>query len=116
MQASDGAVWVGTVDGVCRTDDPDALYPSWVKYNRTFGGLSGNWIIAIREQAATARLARAIWTASWRGESNQETFGVSWTRDNGETWQTALLGERIYDFAFRGDSVFAVGTTAFYFA
>ncbi|PIO47184.1 MAG: hypothetical protein CMR00_11780 [[Chlorobium] sp. 445] len=114
LQASDGAVWVGTVDGVCRTDDPDALYPSWVKYNRTFGGLSGNWIIAIREQAATARLARAIWTASWRGESNQETFGVSWTRDNGETWQTALLGERIYDFAFRGDSVFAVGTNGLF--
>ena len=114
LQASDGAVWVGTVDGVCRTDEPEALYPSWVKYNRTFGGLSGNWVIAIREQAATARRARAIWAASWRAESNQENFGVSWTRNNGETWRTALLGERIYDFAFRGDTVYAVGTNGLF--
>lgn len=114
LQASDGAVWVGTVDGICRTDNPDARYPTWVKFNRTFGGLSGNWIIAIREQPATARLGRAIWAASWRAESPQETFGVSWTRNNGDTWQTALLGERIYDFAFRGDTVYAVGSNGLF--
>ncbi|MCS7012010.1 MAG: hypothetical protein RMI34_03640 [Chloroherpetonaceae bacterium] len=114
LQASDGAVWVGTVDGICRTDDPDALYPSWVKFNRTFGGLSGNWVTAIREQPATPRLGRAIWAATWQAESRQEAFGVSWTRDNGNSWQTALLGERIYDFAFRGDTVYAVGTNGLF--
>ncbi len=110
LQASDGAVWVGTVDGICRTDNPDSLYPSWVKYNRTFGGLTGNWVIAIREQAATRARPRTIWAASWRAESNTEVFGVSYTRDNGASWNTALEGERIYDFAFNGDSVVAVGT------
>jgi photosystem II stability/assembly factor-like uncharacterized protein len=110
--ASDGAVWCGTVDGVCRTTEADSLYPSWTKFNRQFSNLSGNWIIAIREQiTATDTL---IWLASWRAEDNAERFGASYTNDNGRTWQVALDNERLYNFAFNGDTVYAVGSNGLF--
>lgn len=112
LAASDGSVWCGTVDGVCRTTEADSLYPSWTKFNRRFSGLTGNWIIAIREQLTSNDTT--IWLASWRAEDNAERFGVSFTSDNGRTWQTALENERIYDFAFNGDTVYAVGSNGLF--
>ncbi len=112
LAASDGAVWCGTVDGVCRTTQADSLYPAWTKFNRRFSGLSGNWIIAIREQrTATDTL---IWLASWRADDNAERFGASYTSDNGRTWRIALDNERLYDFAFNGDTVYAVGSNGLF--
>ncbi|MFQ3597726.1 MAG: hypothetical protein SNJ55_05265 [Chloroherpetonaceae bacterium] len=112
LAASDGSVWCGTVDGVCRTTQADSLYPAWQKFNRRFSGISGNWIIAIREQrTATDTL---IWLASWRADDNAERFGASYTSDNGRTWQIALDNERLYDFAFNGDTVYAVGSNGLF--
>lgn len=112
LAASDGSVWCGTVDGACRTTEADSLYPSWTKFNRRFSGLSGNWIIAIREQFGS--VDTTIWLASWRAEDNAERFGVSFTSDKGRTWRTALENERIYDFAFNGDTVYAVGSNGLF--
>ncbi|MDX2127814.1 MAG: FlgD immunoglobulin-like domain containing protein [Chloroherpetonaceae bacterium] len=119
LQAQNGDVWVGTVDGICRTREADSLYPSWEKFTRNSteisgGGITGNWIIALKEQPATPSFSRAIWAATWQGQSNTERFGVSWTRDDGLTWSNALIGERIYDFAFKGDTVFATGTNGLF--
>ncbi|NTV45539.1 MAG: hypothetical protein HGB11_03220, partial [Chlorobiales bacterium] len=103
--ASDGAVWVGTVDGLCKSTDPAATDPSWVKFNRTYGGLSGNWVVVIKEQPSTG----TIWAATWPAEDNREFYGASYTSDGGQTWKIALDGIKLYDFAFHGDTVFAVG-------
>lgn len=112
LTASDGSVWCGTVDGVCRTTEADSLYPAWQKFNRRFSGISGNWIIAIREQRTTTDTL--IWLASWRADDNAERFGASYTSDNGRTWQVALDNERLYDFAFNGDTVYAVGSNGLF--
>ena len=112
LAASDGSVWCGTVDGVCRTTQADSLYPAWTKFNRRFSGLSGNWIIAIREQHTETDTL--IWLASWRADDNAERFGASYTSDNGRTWRIALDNERLYDFAFNGDTVYAVGSNGLF--
>ncbi|NTV45355.1 MAG: hypothetical protein HGB11_02240 [Chlorobiales bacterium] len=105
LAASDGSVWAGTVDGLCKSTDANTIDPSWVKFNRTYGGLSGNWVVAIKEQPATG----TIWAATWPAEDNREFYGASYTSDGGQTWKTALDGIKLYDFAFHGDTVYAVG-------
>ena len=74
LASSDGAVWVGTVDGLCKSVDAAAAYPSWVKFNRAFGGLSGNWVTAIKEQPPGTSRPRAILAATWPAEDSREYY------------------------------------------
>lgn len=110
LLASDGALWVGTVDGLCKSTNPAATDPSWVKYNRGFSQISGNWITVIKEQPTNG----AIWAASWQAEGSDEFDGVSYTLDNGQTWQVTLAGERIYDISFSGETVYAAGVNGLF--
>jgi hypothetical protein len=112
LVASDRSVWVGTVDGVCRTTNADSLYPTWRKFNGQFRGLGGNWILALREQITSRDTT--IWAAAWRGNNNSEIFCATYTRDGGVTWNNVLEGERLYDFAFQGDTVYAAGERGFF--
>jgi len=112
--AGDRSVWVGTVDGICRSNDAAANSPSWTKYNHAYGGLSGNWVTAIKSQPKAGSKLGTIWAATWPAEGLNEFYAASYTTDGGRSWQTALDGEKIYDFAFSGDTVYAVGTNGLF--
>jgi hypothetical protein len=73
------------------------------------GTLTGSWVISIEEQEKPGR--NPIWMASWNaGEAGEAgRFGVTVTRDGGETFEQSLVGERIYDFAFQDGRVYAAG-------
>ncbi|ACF13601.1 glycosyl hydrolase BNR repeat-containing protein [Chloroherpeton thalassium ATCC 35110] len=107
--AGDGSVWVGTVDGICRSNDAVSDAPSWTKYNDSYGGLSGNWVTAIESQPTEDSQLGTIWAATWPAEGSSEFYAASYTKDGGLSWKTALDGEKLYDFAFSGDTVYAVG-------
>lgn len=96
----EGTVWAGTPRGVNRSTDGE----SWQRFSARGvpGSLTGSWVTAIEEQPVDGR--NPVWMATWNagdiGESGR--FGVTVTRDGGETFEQYLIGERVYDFAFRG--------------
>ncbi len=100
-----GTVWAGTPRGINRSTDGGL---SWQRFSAdgTAKSLTGNWVIAIDEQPLPGN--NAIWMASWNagdGGANQQ-FGVTVTRDGGETFEQALLGVQALGFAFRGETVY----------
>ncbi|MBC8042433.1 MAG: hypothetical protein IAF08_03220, partial [Rhizobacter sp.] len=124
LVASDASVWAGTTEGVCKADSGDyRQFPSWTKYNRQFSpkpdgsptGISGNWITNIKEQPRVLPGdSLTIWLASWRASDNAEYFAASYTTNGGRTWQTALDGEKLYDFSFDGNTVYAAGVNGLF--
>ncbi len=105
-----GTIWAGTAAGVNKSLDGLA----WRRFyfDGTPGSLIGNWVISIEEQPVQGR--NPIWMACWRALDPREQFGVTVTRDGGATFETVLVGERIYDFAFRGDTVYAAGANGLF--
>ncbi|MEM8489061.1 MAG: FlgD immunoglobulin-like domain containing protein [Bacteroidota bacterium] len=111
-----GTVWAGTVAGVNRST-PDDITPSgeraWSRFgfDGTSQTLTGNWVISIEEQPLAGR-RNPIWMASWDGSDGtgpRQRFGVTVTRDGGETFEQVLRDERVFDFAFKGDTVYVAG-------
>lgn len=103
-----GTVWAGTPRGINRSTDGGL---SWQRFEAegTASSLTGNWVVSIEEQPLPGR--NPVWLATWNaGESSQnEQFGVTVTRDGGETFEQVLVGERVIDFAFRGETVYVAG-------
>ena len=74
----------------------------WEHYSFQNKGLSGNFVVGIARQRWRGKTT--IWAASMNADAQGETRGLSYTRDNGLTWNTTLLGERIYNI-FSKDSL-----------
>jgi photosystem II stability/assembly factor-like uncharacterized protein len=102
----EGTVWAGTPGGINRSIDGGI---SWRKFQADGGPntLTGNWVISIEEQPVLGR--NAIWMATWNAgpEDFGGRFGVTVTRDGGESFEQVLVGERVYDFAFADGVVYA---------
>ena len=109
----EGTVWAGTLRGVNVSRDGGV---SWRRYSYTGGpnGLTGPWVTALREQRLDGQ--NAVWMASWAFSDAAAggRYGVTVTRDGGQTFTQALAGELIYDFAFRGATVFAAGQSGLF--
>ncbi len=103
-----GTVWAGTPAGVNRSTDGGQ---SWRRFTSdgTSSGLTGSWVISIEEEPMPGR--NPVWMATWNsGEAGLAgQFGVTMTRDGGETFEQVLHGERIYDFGFQDGTVYAAG-------
>lgn len=108
-----GTVWAGTAGGVNRSR-PEDVFPggdrAWrnTRFNGTPRSLTGDFIVSIEEQPLPGR--NPVWIATLDatepGETPQQN-GITVTRDGGETFDQVLLGLRVYDFAFRGERVYA---------
>ena len=113
-------VWAGTVAGVNRST-PDDVTPSgeraWSRFgfDGTTSSLTGNWVISIEEQPLPGR--NTIWMATWDGSDGRgprQRFGVTVTRDGGETFEQVLVDERVFDFAFLEEKVFVAGESGLF--
>jgi hypothetical protein len=103
-------VWTGTTEGICKSTDVSNQYPSWTKYTKQSSGISGNWVTSLRQQRIAGKGDSVIWATTWQANDNTEYYAASFTTNKGQSWQTALDGEKLYDFAFNGLTVYAVGT------
>jgi len=104
-----GTIWVGTAGGLNRSTDGGQ---SWYHYT-TEDGLPGNWIISIEEQPQNTQTP-IIWMTNWPGRGRNQTYGVSVTRDGGNSFQTALHGEQCSDFAFDGPRIYVACSRGLY--
>ena len=112
LAAEDGTIWAGTAGGLNRSRDGLA----WRRFvaDGKSRSLTGNWVTSIEEQPLPGG-QNPIWMATWpvndpTRAGPPENYGVTVTRDGGETFEQALLGERVHDFAFRGSrTVYVAG-------
>lgn len=103
----EGTVWAGTPAGLNRSTDGGL---SWQRFSHDGTPTSppGNWVISIEEQPLSGR--NPVWAATWNsGGGDTAQFGAVVTRDGGETFTPVLQGEKVYDFAFRGETVYVAG-------
>ena len=104
-----GLVWAGTAGGLNVSTDSGLAWRRF-KANGTSQSLTGNWIISLEEQVTTT--PSTIWAASWNtGESGGSAgqYGVSILENGGDSIRQTLLGEKVYDFAFDGNTTYVAG-------
>jgi len=105
----DAIIWVGTAGGINKSTDGGI---SWRKYSHRGNGISGNFVVALKEQVFSNH--RIIWASTVNANDPDETKGVSFSEDAGETWKTTLLGEWAYNFAFKDSLVYAATNNGIY--
>lgn len=90
-------VWVGTANGINRGILGENGCIDWDHYSFHHHNLSGNFVVGLEYQNWNNH--RIIWAASMNANNPGEQRGVSYTIDDGENWQTTLIGERVYNIS-----------------
>ena len=100
-------IWVGTANGINRgiidASADDCI--DWEHYSYPTHGLSGNFVVGLALQMHKGK--RIIWAATVNADDATEQRGVSYTTNDGLSWNTALLGERVYNITAHDSLVFA---------
>ena len=101
-------IWVGTANGINRgiiDIIAGANCINWEHYSYPTHGLSGNFVVGLAMQMLNDK--RIIWAATVNADDPTEQRGVSYTVNDGLSWNTALLGERVYNITAHDSLVFA---------
>ncbi len=110
---SRGNVWAGTPVGINRKR---AGEESWRRFSATGSpnSLTGSWVVDIEEQILDGE--SLLWLATWNAGEAGEAYrdGITMTRDFGETFEQMLIGETVYDFAFRGETIYAAAESGLF--
>ena len=98
-------VWVGTANGINRGIVGDNGCVDWKHYMHPDDNLSGNWVIGIAKQEYDGK--RIIWAVTRAILPEQEKNSVSFTRDDGDTWEFVedLINVGCNDIATQGTTV-----------
>ncbi len=99
-------VWVGTANGINRGLVGATGCINWTHYTPNKDGLSGGFVVDLALQQYKGK--NIVWAATVVAESG-ETNGVSYSIDDGDTWNTTLIGERAYNIT-ASDSIVLVAT------
>jgi len=105
-------IWAGTANGVNRgiivdevVDNVSYNCVNWDHYSYPEDGLSGNFVVSLAKQYWNGFVT--VWAATVNAEDPGEQRGLSYTRDGGETWNAALLGERVYNVTAQDSLILA---------
>jgi len=98
-------IWVGTANGINRGIFGSQGCIDWQHYAYPFENLAGNFVVSIARQYWNGQ--RIIWAATMNADDPTEQRGVSYTLNDGDTWYTALEGERVYNVHAQDSLVFA---------
>ena len=103
-------IWVGTANGINRGifggySEWFGYCINWEHYSYPAYNLSGNFVVGLALQMHKGK--RVIWAATVNADDPTEQRGVSYTNNDGLSWNTALLGERVYNITAQDSLVFA---------
>jgi len=110
-------VWVGTANGINKgilIEEITQISPNeyeilscieWNHYKYPSSGISGNFVVGLARQVWRGQTT--IWAATVSTGESGEMQGLSYSRDDGISWQTALIGERVYNINAKDSLVFA---------
>ncbi|NHZ84813.1 MAG: hypothetical protein GWP19_02915 [Planctomycetia bacterium] len=98
-------VWVGTANGINRGILGENGCVNWRHFSHPNDNLSGNWVLSIAKQENEGK--RIIWAVTVNAILPSEQRSVSFTRDDGETWEIVeeLAGERYHDISIQGSTI-----------
>ena len=98
-------VWVGTANGINRGILGENSCVNWRHFSHPDDNLSGNWVLSIAKQEQNNE--RIIWAVTVNAVLPTEQRSVSFTQDDGETWEIVedLIGERCHDISVSGSTV-----------
>lgn len=101
-------LWVGTAEGINLSEDYDVDHDlrEWKQFTYS-DGLTGNFVTAIGSHYNTEAEKEYVFASTWIAESFAENNGISYTYDNGNTWHNSLADEKVYNFGFNGNDVYA---------
>ena len=114
--AYDNRVWVGTANGLNKGRIVEEIIQiseneyeilsciEWDHYKYPSNGISGNFVVALGKQIWNNQTT--IWAATVSTGESGENQGLSYSRDDGASWKTALLGERVYNIDAKDSLVF----------
>jgi hypothetical protein len=102
------AIWAGSAAGIYKfLYDQSSQFDTVLGYSQDSLGLTGDFVVSLAVQQYQGR--KIIWAGTQPTYSG--AYGVSYTTDDGDTWNTTLLGDKAWNFAF-DDSVIWVATSA----
>ena len=104
------AIWAGSAAGIYKfLYKQDDQIDTVLGYSQdTLGtGLTGDFVVSLAIQQYGGK--KVIWAGTQPAYSGES--GISYTTDDGDTWNTTLLGDLVWNFAF-DDSVVWVATSS----
>ncbi len=114
---NEDTVWVGTANGINRgimINEWRETSPGnfqlfdcieWKHYSYPNDNLSGNFVVGLAKQVWNGQTT--VWAATMNADTEGEIRGLSYTRDGGLTWESTLLGERVYNVVAKDSIVLA---------
>ena len=99
-------VWVGTANGINRGLIGANGCINWTHYTPIQHGLSGGFVVDLEIQRYKGY--NVIWAATVSAGSGEKN-AISFSIDNGDTWNTTLIGERAYNIS-AADSIVLVAS------
>lgn len=93
--AYDNIVWVGTANGINKGIIGNSGCIDWTHYTPT-DGLTGGFVVDLERQVTQGK--SIIWGATVTAGQGEKS-GLSYSTDNGETWYSTLINERVYNIA-----------------
>ena len=114
--AYENRVWVGTANGINKgtlIEEITEISPNeyeilscieWEHYKYPTSGISGNFVVGLAKQIWRGQTT--IWAATVSTGEEGEMQGLSYSRDDGISWQTTLIGERVYNIDAKDSLVF----------
>lgn len=105
----DETIWIGTANGINKgIIDGECI--NWSHYT-TNNGLSGNWVVGIDSSL------NGLWAISW-STSNNESMGLSFSYDDGITWQPVNfftdLDLKVYNIDITDTEIYASTVNGLY--
>jgi hypothetical protein len=102
------AIWTGTAAGIFKfTYNYRNEHDAAVNYGYYLNGTTGDWVVALAIQHYQGR--KIVWAATQMTTYGDD--GASFSTDDGDTWHTTLVGDRVWNFAFADSVVWAATST-----
>ncbi|MCX6150160.1 MAG: hypothetical protein NTX22_06530 [Ignavibacteriales bacterium] len=102
IAVDDATIIVGTAGGINISVDGGKSWKK-VSHQNQSKPISGNFVVALRYNQSS----KTIWAATWMAELQGEFNAVSYSADDGESWEVALEGQKTHNFGFKNEEVMA---------
>ena len=109
--SANGALWVGTADGVNKSLDDGATWTNFNHANQA-EAISGDFVVAIKSHVW--RGTEYLIAGTRDADEEEEDRGGSISEDGGLTWRVSLLGAFAHNFAAYDSMLFAATDMGLY--